>query len=118
MMSGKKARNLLRGIMEDIVNVKILRNSEKRRIIETLDRIYHERWFANRKITKRLQKMATIIDQDMDGYAAAELSTLIDKLGREIHSDKIKERMLINIALMIIIPVMIIAATALLGWWY
>lgn len=118
MMSRRRARNLLKGIMEDIMTVKILRNSEKRRILEILDKIYHERWFTSRKIAKKLQQMAILIDPDMDGYAAAELNTLVDKLDRRIYNDKMKERLLTNVSLMIIIPVALLAAVTLLGWWY
>lgn len=118
MMGGRRARNLLKGIMEDIVKVKILRNSEKKRIIETLQKIYYERWFTSRKIMKKLQRMAALINPDMDGYAAAELNTLVDKLDRRIYSDKMKKRMITNAILMVVIPVTIIALIVLLGWWY
>lgn len=118
MINRRRARSLLKGIMEDIINIKILRNSEKKRILEILDKIYHERWFTSRAITKKLQQMASLIDSDMDGHAAAELNALVDKLDRRIYSDKIKERMIANISLMVVIPVVVIVATALLGWWY
>ena len=62
--------------------------------------------------------MALLIDPDMDGHAAAELNTLVDKLDRRIYSDKMKERMITNAILMVVIPVTIIGVIILLGWWY
>lgn len=62
--------------------------------------------------------MAALIDPDMDGYAAAELNTLVDKLDRRIYSDKMKERMITNAILMVVIPVTIIGVIILLGLWY